>query len=314
MPKLSIIIPVFNVEGYVGKTLASVFDTTASADKFEVIIVNDGTRDRSMDFVRKYATYPNMIIHEQENLGLSAARMNGLSLASGEYVWFVDSDDYLVEDGVEIVLKHLEKTPNVDVLMFPLSREGSLSGEWKKDYLVDEDSLMNGKDIIRNPKMPVWTAARFVVKHSILKNPWVFFPKNLIHEDEYFSAVLLCLSEKVWVMKEPVYIHPSIQGSIMNTLSRRSLTDMIRIHRLEIGFMKEVLSPSDWEWFRPFAFDHLMGSYKRFPHTGIEREGFYMWRAWKDASPGRSLKSRIGKWIFFVMPGVFNRYMRLIRK
>ena len=122
MPKLSIIIPVFNVEGYVGKTLASVFDTTASADKFEVIIVNDGTRDRSMDFVRKYATYPNMIIHEQENLGLSAARMNGLSLASGEYVWFVDSDDYLVEDGVEIVLKHLEKTPDVDVLMFPLSR------------------------------------------------------------------------------------------------------------------------------------------------------------------------------------------------
>ena len=90
--RLSIIIPVYNVEAFVSKTLESVFNTTASADDFEVIVVNDGTKDKSMDVVRRFSDRPNLLILEQENQGLSAARMNGLSVASGEYIWFIDSD------------------------------------------------------------------------------------------------------------------------------------------------------------------------------------------------------------------------------
>ena len=101
---LSVIIPVYNVEAYVGKTLESVFHTTASSDDFEVIVVNDGTKDGSMKVVRQFADRPNLTILEQENQGLSAARMKGRSVARGEYLWFVDSDDYLVEDGVGKVL------------------------------------------------------------------------------------------------------------------------------------------------------------------------------------------------------------------
>ena len=95
---LSIIIPVYNVEAYVGRTLKSVFDTVVSPTDFEVIVINDGTRDGSMRIVRQYADRPNITILEQENQGLSAARMNGLAVAKGDYVWFVDSDDWLVKD------------------------------------------------------------------------------------------------------------------------------------------------------------------------------------------------------------------------
>ena len=96
---LSIIIPVYNVEAYVGETLDSVFDTAASTEAFEVIVVNDGTEDGSMDVVLRYASKPNLKIIEQGNQGLSAARLRGLSAAEGDYVWFIDSDDYLMESG-----------------------------------------------------------------------------------------------------------------------------------------------------------------------------------------------------------------------
>ena len=116
--KLSIIIPVYNVEAYVGRTLESVFATDAT--DFEVIIVNDGTKDGSMGVIRQFANRLNLTIIEQENQGLSAARNRGLDAAKGDYVWFVDSDDFLVEDGVGKVLRLLAARPGADVLRFPL--------------------------------------------------------------------------------------------------------------------------------------------------------------------------------------------------
>ena len=98
--RLSIIIPIYNVEAYVAETLKSVFEMNDPKDLFEVIVVNDGTKDGSMDIVRQYADRPNLIIVEQENQGLSAARMKGLSMATGEYVWFIDSDDSLFTNAV----------------------------------------------------------------------------------------------------------------------------------------------------------------------------------------------------------------------
>ncbi|MBQ1648699.1 MAG: glycosyltransferase, partial [Bacteroidales bacterium] len=83
--KLSIIIPVYNVEAYVGRTLESVFATDAT--DFEVIIVNDGTKDGSMGVIRQFANRLNLTIIEQENQGLSAARNRGLDAAKGDYVW-----------------------------------------------------------------------------------------------------------------------------------------------------------------------------------------------------------------------------------
>ena len=85
--KLSIIIPVYNVEAYVGQTLSSVFDTTANLADFEVIVVNDGTDDGSMEVVRQYADRQNLVILEQKNQGLSAARNCGLDHAKGEYLF-----------------------------------------------------------------------------------------------------------------------------------------------------------------------------------------------------------------------------------
>ena len=90
---LSIIIPVYKVEKYVRKTLESVFSENFSDNEVEVIVVNDGTPDRSMDIVNEFVSHKSLRIINQENQGLSGARNTGIKAAKGKYVWFVDSDD-----------------------------------------------------------------------------------------------------------------------------------------------------------------------------------------------------------------------------
>ena len=305
--RLSIIIPVYNVEAYVGKTLESVFHTTASSDDFEVIVVNDGTKDGSMKVVRQFADRPNLTILEQENQGLSAARMKGCSVAGGEYLWFVDSDDYLVEDGVGKVLALLRSHSDAEVLMFPLLRKNG--EEVHLEYQIEGERRMDGKDIVKDPKLPEWNVARYVLKRSMMENKWVYFPKNLIHEDNYFGIVLLYQAKDVQVMPDPVYCHLDERpGSIMNTLTERSFIDMVSIHRLLKRFMREALDPSEWPWLRRYSYRNLLFCNNRLPVTGLGKKGLYLWRAWKEAYPESSWKTKVKRLLFFLMPKTFARY------
>lgn len=303
---LSVIIPVYNVEAYVGKTLESVFHTTASSDDFEVIVVNDGTKDGAMKVVRQFADRPNLTILEQENQGLSAARMKGRSVARGEYLWFVDSDDYLVEDGVGKVLALLRSHSDAEVLMFPLLRKNG--DEIHPDFQVEEECRMAGKDIVKNPKLPEWTVARYILKRSMMDNKWIFFPRNLIHEDNYFGIVLLYQTCEVLLMPVPVYVHVDRSGSIMTSLTKRSSYDMVSIHRLLRRFMRNALNPSEWAWLRSYSYKILMICDNRFPISGMHRKGLYLWRAWRETYPESSGKTKVKRFLYFMMPEAFARF------
>lgn len=97
--KLSIVIPVYNVEKYVSECLDSCLEQNIDITDYEIIIVNDGSTDNSANLINLYAKQSNIIIINQENLGLSAARNAGMKIAKGEYIWFVDSDDW-IEPGI----------------------------------------------------------------------------------------------------------------------------------------------------------------------------------------------------------------------
>ena len=107
MPRFSIIIPVYNVEKYIKKCLDSVFSQTFK--DFEVIIVNDGTKDKSMDIVKNY----DAKVINQVNQGLSEARNNGVKQAKGEYILFVDSDDYINKNLLLELNKSLSNSPDL---------------------------------------------------------------------------------------------------------------------------------------------------------------------------------------------------------
>ena len=107
MPKFSVIIPVYNVEKYIKKCLDSVFNQTFK--DFEVIVINDGTPDKSMDIVKQY----DVKVIEQKNQGQSAARNNGIKKAKGDYLIFLDSDDYWEKELLSEINKSLKNKPDV---------------------------------------------------------------------------------------------------------------------------------------------------------------------------------------------------------
>ena len=117
MPKYSIIIPVYNTEAYLKKCLDSIINQTYK--DFEIIVVNDGTKDNSQDIIDMYVDkyeYVKSIV--QENQGLSVARNNGIKKARGKYFLVLDSDDYFEIGLLEELNKELEKNGNVDLMRF----------------------------------------------------------------------------------------------------------------------------------------------------------------------------------------------------
>lgn len=106
MKQLSVIVPVYNVEKYIRPCIESIFKQKLKDDTFEVIIVNDGTPDRSMEMIHDIIQqHDNITVINQENQGLSVARNNGLQKASGEYIQFLDSDDLLIDNTVPYLLE-----------------------------------------------------------------------------------------------------------------------------------------------------------------------------------------------------------------
>jgi len=109
--KLSIIVPVYNVEKYIRACLKSIFRQNLSDDDFEVIIINDGTEDNSMSVILDLISqHHNIIIVNQENQGSSVAWNNGISIANGEYILFVDADDLLIERRLKLLLQKAIET------------------------------------------------------------------------------------------------------------------------------------------------------------------------------------------------------------
>lgn len=123
--KLSIVIPVYNVENTLERCLQSVCQRLIP--NFEIILINDGSTDKSLAICKRYASnYVNIRIFNQENHGLSYARNKGIEECFSEYITFIDSDDYIDPETFPSLMTILEKHPEYDILEYPiLERKGS---------------------------------------------------------------------------------------------------------------------------------------------------------------------------------------------
>ena len=121
MKKLSIIVPVYNVENWLSRCASSLINQDLDKSEYEIIFVNDGSTDDSFEIAKKYSeSYDNIILISQENKGLSAARNAGINKANGKYIWFVDSDDWIEPNIAGQLLKEAEDC-GLDVLCFGLN-------------------------------------------------------------------------------------------------------------------------------------------------------------------------------------------------
>ena len=143
MKKLSIIVPIYQVERYIRPCIESIFKQGLDDTDFELIIVNDGTKDRSMEMIADIISqYDNIIVINQENQSLSVARNNGIAAAKGEYIFMPDSDDMLIENSLKPLLeKALETKADLVVADFLTMTSEEIVDFYKKDFQQSELQL-----------------------------------------------------------------------------------------------------------------------------------------------------------------------------
>lgn len=213
MPKVSVIVPFYNVGGYIEKCLETLVNQTLQ--EIEIILVNDGSKDRSINIVKKFlANYPEKIVYlEKENGGLSDARNYAIPYAKGEYIAFLDSDDYVEKDMYEKMYE-LAKKENSDMV--------ECDFYWAYPDKVKEDigEIYKGKkDMLKKVRVVAWNK---LIKREILEKTKIEFPKGYRYEDVEFTYKLIPHLEKISFLKRPCIHYIQREGSISNSQNERT--------------------------------------------------------------------------------------------
>ena len=205
MPKVSIIVPVYNVEQYIDKCLNSLVNQTLQ--DIEFIIVNDGSTDKSKNIIFNYKEkYSDKILYlEKENGGLSDARNYGMKYAKGDYIAFLDSDDYVELDIYEKLYKKAIET-NADMV------ECDFYWEYPDKKVHDtKANYKNKSDMYANARVVAWNK---LYKREVLLNSGIEFPKGLRYEDVEFFYKILPKLEKIELISEPLIHYVQRNNSI----------------------------------------------------------------------------------------------------
>ena len=189
---LSIIVPVYNVEKYIRPCIESIFKQGIGNNHFELIIVNDGTKDRSMELIADIIRqHDNIIIINQENQGLSMARNNGIAIAKGEYILMIDSDDLLIEDSLPPILeKALETKADLVVANFVRMTDKEIDytnlPQNKEPFRYEEK---NGTDLyLENFSHSTSNIWHTLFKSKFIRDNKITFIPSIYFEDIPFST------------------------------------------------------------------------------------------------------------------------------
>ena len=213
MARISVIVPIYQVENYLNKCVESIVNQTYA--DLEIILVDDGSPDGCPQLCDDWAAKDSRIhVVHKENGGLSDARNAGLAIATGEYISFIDSDDWIEPDFIQVLHDAMEQT-----------------GAGIADCatrLVDEDgNELSFRGVAKNETLDTVTAlVRLVKEDRVYQTVWnklyrrsvidkILFEKGKYNEDDYFTYQVFDRSEKVAILAKPMYNYLQRSGSIM---------------------------------------------------------------------------------------------------
>ncbi|WOD43361.1 glycosyltransferase family 2 protein [Hwangdonia lutea] len=220
-PKLSIVIPVYNVAPYLKKCVVSCFNQNIPEDLYEVILVNDGSTDNSLEISEKLkTTYPKIKLISQKNKGLSGARNTGLKHAVGEFVWFVDSDDWIKDNCLDNILKKLNA--NIDILW--LGHDVWYHGKAVKSYVPEQTSdAITGEALFSNHLNNLFYIWKFIYNRNFLNSNALLFLEGILYEDLEFTPRALIKASKCYTMPDVYYHYLVREGSIANNIKSKNI-------------------------------------------------------------------------------------------
>lgn len=227
--KLSIIMPVYNVEKYLGISIETVLNQTLK--DFELIIVNDGSTDSSYEICKLYnQRYSCIKLISQENRGLSAARNTGLKYAVGEYIAFIDSDDMVREDMYEIMYNYAKKG-NYDIVLCDFGKI--------EDHVdsIEECKQVNNAELPMEKRLMGY-AWNKIYRHTLFKDLDEVYDEGTYYEDNLGSLRMLDRAEKIGLVKEKLYYYRMNPKSITKTYTVKHMTDMFKQAYASIEYYK----------------------------------------------------------------------------
>ena len=204
MPEISVVVPVYNVRDYLRKNIESILAQTFT--DYELILVNDGSKDDSLSILREYEQKdPRITVIDKPNGGLSDARNAGMAIASGKYIQFIDSDDFVEPQLLEKCRQKLEET-GADIVIFDIYQYFLATG--KKEIIANTYDASGVYSIRTNPELIVniqncaWNK---MYKLSLFKDNDIIYPWGCYYEDLGTTYRLLARCDKVAFINEPLY-------------------------------------------------------------------------------------------------------------
>lgn len=238
---ISFVIPIYNTAACLERCLDSIFNQSFS--DFEIVLVDDGSTDNGLAIAEGYtATHENMRVFSQPNSGQGAARNRGIDLADGDWIWFVDSDDWLADEALVRIAALLRRnTPDVLVANFAFAfAEGTTRpGPPPRSEISGRVvSPRTSADVFAS--LSCWNAPpwRLVCRRALLMDNAIRFATGLFYEDHPFAIQLMLVAERVYVDPTVSYLYFQRAGSTVNVSDRKAF-DFLPIRRHSIGLLSK---------------------------------------------------------------------------
>ncbi len=279
MTKISAILPVYNVEQYIKDCLDSIINQTM--DDIEIICVNDGSLDNSLQVLEEYAQKDARIkIISQENQGQGIARNNGLKIANGEYITFIDPDDWVDVDMFEKMYKSAKKFDSDYVFCNSMIEEDltgkstpkSMKTKIKKitGYTLSEDKCFNINDIQKGQLRIFACVNGFVFKKEFILSNDLKFPKGNLAEDTVFINDAFMCAQKISWCDNAFHHYRQRIGSCTNTKSARNMCIFDNIESIKNNIIQRNKYETLKEEFDNFKFDAVLSTYNGIPDENME--------------------------------------------
>lgn len=224
MIKLSIIIPAYNVEEYIEKCIDSCLNQDISKDEYEIIIVNDGSTDKTTVLVDEiFEKNKNITVLNKVNGGQSSARNLGFKNALGTYIWFVDSDDFISKNCLNSILLEMDK--GLDMLWFDHILVDENNDVLEKPIIDRKEGIvtatMNGPEFLTKVFKQSCMPCMFVFRNDFLKNNNIFFYEGIYMEDMLFTPIAIDKAERIKYLNLVAYNYLIRSNSTMRDQSKQ---------------------------------------------------------------------------------------------
>lgn len=251
----SFIVPIYNTEKYLKKCIDSLLNQ--DIDDYEIILINDASKDDSGKIASKYSSENERVIFidKPNNTGLSGTRNIGIEKANGEYIFFVDSDDYISPNILSNLKDKLYKS-EIDIAYFGYYYEENNKSDLLYTYknyvgICDSDVFMKKELLKRNLSIPACMAC---YRTEFIKKNGLFFKEGILHEDVRWSPIVLHKSKKIITLRTPVYHYLIRTQSISHKSNRKKNgIDLIETAKFLASYSKNIINKKTRIYFENYV-------------------------------------------------------------